>query len=241
MRIAIISDIHGNFQALQAVWHDIELADVAKVICLGDLINYGAQSEEVVEFIAQNEIDTIIGNHELALLFDEHLKSFGALARISMKICRASLSLQSVDFIKKLPLNIIFGNICFAHALPPDNAEKYMYMCTDKEVAESVKPNLFNLAFVGHTHDVMLYSIDYQNVVREKFPKGITKLSPYVKYIVNVGSVGQPRDANKDAKYVIYDTIENSVELKYVKYDYKKAAELIRKAGLPDYNVERLF
>ena len=241
MKIAIISDIHGNYEALLRVHEDIQKAQVDKIICLGDFVGYGPQPEEVAQFLIQNKIPCVMGNHEKAILNRETLAGFNADAMLSIELTRGLVSKKTMEYISKLPANLIMNNMLFVHGAPPDLVNTYFSRLSDDELT-----NIFNdmeqqIAFIGHTHDPLCWFYDGKILDFIMLRQGINHLDSKVKNIINVGSVGQPRDGNSDAKYVIFDDAEFTVDLRYVKYDIDKTADLLAKKHFPKYNAERLY
>jgi predicted phosphodiesterase len=240
MRIGVISDIHGNHEALQAVLEDLDRHEIHSIFCLGDLIGYGPAPDAVTLAIRDREIETVMGNHELGTMDPSHMRWFNPPARESLKITAGMLSKASLDFIATLkPSRVRFG--CrFVHGFPLDSVNTYAFAVTDNRVTHTFKAMKENLCFIGHTHLLEIIDFDGQNLSRSPLLKGITRLSSDRKYIVNIGSVGQPRDGNHDAKYVIYDTEKLTVELRYIAYDIQAVMQKIRAAGLPEIHAERL-
>ena len=241
MKIAIISDIHGNYEALLSVEEDIQKAAADKIICLGDFIGYGPQPEEVAQFLIQNEIPCVMGNHENAILDRKTLAGFNADAMLSIELTRGLISKETMEYISKLPANLIIDNMLFVHGAPPDLINTYITRLSDDELWMVFEQMEQQIAFNGHTHDPLCCHYDGKIIDFKMLRQGINWLDSMVKNIINVGSVGQPRDGNSDAKYVVFDSTEFTVDIRYVKYDIDKTAELLEKRNFPKYNAERLY
>jgi predicted phosphodiesterase len=241
MKIAIISDIHGNYEALLSVKVDIQKAQVGKIICLGDFIGYGPQPEEVAKYLIENEIPCVMGNHEKAIINPAALISFSSDAMISIEITRNLISNKTVQYIANLPANLILDDMLMVHGAPPDSINTYLTSLSDDELWEIFDHLEQQIAFIGHTHDPLCCFWDGNIVDFKIVRQGINRLDPKGKNIINVGSVGQPRDGNSDAKYVIFNDAEYTVDLRYVKYDIDKTAKLIEERNFPKYNAERLY
>jgi predicted phosphodiesterase len=239
--MAVISDIHGNFEALKRVIADIDLSKVDKIMCLGDMIGYGPQPEEVVRLIIEKEIGCILGNHERALIDDRRLNTFSGTARISLEITRNLISENTVAFIRSLSINHIFNDFLFVHGTPPDSASTYFDRLSDEEYDHIFRELQQPVAFVGHTHDPVCFLSDGDIFCHQLLKRGENRLKQGLKYIINVGSVGQPRDGDPNAKYVIFDDDSMTVDLRYVSYDIDKSADLIVKRGFPKINADRLY
>jgi predicted phosphodiesterase len=241
MRIAIISDIHGNYEALKSVAQDIEAAGVDKTICLGDVVGYGPQPEETVQFIRQNDIPCVMGNHEYAILNESELEHFSEDAKTSLIMTKSLLSGETIEFMSSWPKHMIIDNTLFVHGCPPDIHNVYFNGLTSEQYDLVFGILAQRIAFVGHTHRPLCFFHNGRHCDFKLLYKGTNKLHPSYKYVINVGSVGQSRDGNCKAKYVIYDTDAFTVNLRLVAYNIEKMADLIRKLGFPEYNADRLY
>lgn len=241
MRIAVISDIHGNLEALERVYDDIEQSDIDTIICLGDMVGYGPQPEEVVLSIREKSIPCTRGNHELAVIDDEELELFHENAYKAILRTRELLSDASIRFIKELPTTITKDHLLFVHGAPPDEISEYVSSMPTMRLIRAIKNMEQHIAFVGHTHELRLYLHDGKKLRQGDMPKGVIPLDESNKYIVNVGSVGQPRDGDNNAKYVIYDTDTMTIEARYVPYDIEKTVRLINERGFQQSSADRLW
>lgn len=241
MRTAVISDIHGNLEALNRVLKDIARARVDSVICLGDCVGYGPEPEEVVRIIRDREIPSILGNHELGLVDSGYLKWFNPPTRTSLRITRKLLSKESLKYFKSLPTILLDRGCRFVHGFPPNSITTYLYEVPDAEILRILKGLPERICFIGHTHDLHLIAAEEDRLTYRPFKRGIHTLRPEMKYLINVGSVGQPRDGNNQAKYVIWDDEASTLQLRYVTYNIVKTAEKILGLDFPEYNARRLF
>ncbi len=241
MKIAIISDIHGNFEALKAVLSDIDNAIVEKTISLGDVIGYGPEPEAVIQEIRQRKIPSIIGNHEMAVSDRQHLNWFNPMARRSLEITLEMLSGESLEFIRQLPYSIVESGSRFVHGFPPDSAQTYLFRKTSYELKNTLSTMAEPICFVGHTHDLEVVQYDNRKIERWPLEKAIHTLKRENRYIINIGSVGQPRDGSNHAKYVIWDTEENTINVKFISYDIASTVAKIKAAKLPESHANRLW
>ena len=241
MKIATISDIHGNYEALLSVHEDIQQAKVDKIICLGDFIGYGPQPEEVAQFLIENEIPCVLGNHENAIINPATLVHFSSDAMLSIEITRNLISEETVQYISDLPVNLVIDDMLFVHGVPPDSIKDYIIWLSDDQLRWIFENMDQQIAIIGHTHDPLCCFWDGNVVDFKMLRQGTNQIDPNLKTIINVGSVGQPRDGNSDAKYVIVDETDFTVDLRYVKYDIDKTAKLIKERNFPKYNAERLY
>ncbi len=241
MKTAIISDIHGNFDALLNVLKDIESLRLNNIVCLGDCIGYGPEPEAVINEVRRRRIPTIVGNHELAVFDPKHLDWFNPMARDSVVKSIAMLSETSIEFILKLPKSYVDNNLRCVHGYPPDSARTYLFQKLPAQLIKSFEVMAERICFVGHTHELEFIDFDGRQVEHHRLAQGQTALDPDRSYIVNVGSVGQPRDGDNHAKYVIYDSDRHLIEVRFVAYDIAKVVEKINAAGLPEVHAKRLW
>jgi len=241
MRFAVISDIHGNWDALSAVLKDIDRSRIDDVACLGDNIGYGPEPNRVIETLQECNILSLLGNHELAVSEPEHLSWFNPMARKSLTKTIGRLSDNSLAYIDKLDFVRIAHKCRLVHGFPPDSATRYYF-----EVSETGRHRVFKaikerLCFIGHTHDLHVISYDGKTLGAEILNDRRLQLSEDTRYIISVGSVGQPRDGDNNAKYVIWDTSDDAIEIKHVAYDIASVAKKIIDADLPRSHADRLW
>ena len=241
MRMAVLSDIHGNLEALAQVLTDIEGSDIDRMVCLGDSIGYGPEPEEVVAMIHDRHIPSILGNHELAVIDQDLLTWFNPLARRSLLKTIEMLSEETIDFISKLKPFMIFDGFRFVHGYPPDSATIYLFQIAEDELRQTFKGMKEKICFVGHTHRLEIIRFNGKSITRSPLIQNTVHLNSTDRYIINIGSVGQPRDGDNHAKYVILDTEKNSVEVKFIPYDIASVVNKILKAGLPTEHAVRLL
>ncbi|MCF8304450.1 MAG: metallophosphatase family protein [Bacteroidales bacterium] len=241
MKTAIISDIHANYQALKEVLLDIDRAGITDIVCLGDLVGYGPQPQEVVDTIMDRNIPTVMGNHDWGLLNQDKLGWFNPVAKQSILRTDGMLSKEAKSWLDQLPTHIIHNSCYFVHGTPPDSFLKYIIEYYEKNLAPIFNEFREAVSFVGHTHLLGLYTLRKEQVKTQLLIEGKKMLHTDTKYIVNSGSVGQPRDGNKNAKYLVYDEEEHSIEVKYVEYDIDITAKLIKEQNFPQLNASRLY
>jgi diadenosine tetraphosphatase ApaH/serine/threonine PP2A family protein phosphatase len=182
-----------------------------------------------------------MGNHEKAILDRETLAGFNADAMLSIELTRGLISKETLEYIANLPANLIMDDMLFVHGAPPDRVNTYIYTLSDEHLLQLFEDLEQQFTFIGHTHDPVYFCYDGKTFELKMLHPGVNQIDSDMKHIINVGSVGQPRDGNSDAKYVIFDDAEFTVSLRYVKYDIDRTAELIEKKGFPKYNAERLY
>jgi predicted phosphodiesterase len=241
MRIAVISDIHSNMEALTRVLEDSDRSSVDAIFCLGDVIGYGPEPNEAVSLIRKYNIPTVMGNHELGVIKSEYMKQLNPVACESLKITIKMLTGESLSFVTGLERFLVSHEARFVHGLPPDSPTAYMFEVSNIKMKRVFDSFNERVCFTGHTHNPELVEFDGAFVVRILLKRGVTILDKSRRYIINAGSVGQPRDMNNKAKYIIWDTANDSVELKHISYDIRSVADKIIKAGLPPINATRLM
>lgn len=241
MKTAILSDIHGNAAALRAVFDDLDAVTVDLTISLGDNIGYGPDPEAVVGMLRQRHISSVIGNHELAINHPEFLKWFNPTARTSLEKTRAMLSPETIAYISRLGYCMVLGNCRYVHGFPPGSPTVYLFEVDFEKLKTTLEQMREWICFVGHTHLLEMISYDGVEVRRKILRKGEFHLNPDEKYIVNAGSVGQPRDDDNTAKYLILDSIASKLIVRSVPYNVDETVRKIYQAGLPEQHAWRLM
>ncbi|MFQ5750491.1 MAG: metallophosphoesterase family protein [bacterium] len=238
MKYAIISDIHGNLEALESVLAAIEKKKVDSLICLGDVVGYGPNPNECVEIIKEKAEIILAGNHDYAPLGKLDMTYFNPWARSAIEWTADQLTQSSIDFLLSLPLKIELDGFTIVHATP-FNPEDWNYIITIGDAVRNFPEFKGQICFVGHSHVPLVVAVneieDYR-VIRNNPVLIESKL----RYIINVGSVGQPRDFIPQAAYALYDTNENTYQLLREKYDIAETQNKIIKSGLPEFLAERL-
>jgi predicted phosphodiesterase len=240
MRRAILSDIHGNLEAFEAVRADIELQRLDEVVCLGDMIGYGPDPEAVIRGVRDLRCVTVRGNHEASLLSNTARYRMNFQARENSIKTEHLLSEESLSYCRNLPPSLHSGNAWYVHGYPPDSAFIYLFNQADSKIEDLFSTGPASLYFVGHTHDLRLVSRQRGKVFRPPLMRGRRDLEKGNTYIINVGSVGQPRDGNNQAKYVIWDDETWNLEVRFITYDILKTMKKIYERGFPEIYAERL-
>jgi predicted phosphodiesterase len=241
MRLAVISDIHGNLDAFNQVLADIDRSKVDEIICLGDNIGYGPEPDQVIKTVQARRISSVIGNHELAVIQPKFLKWFNPVARKSIQKSLPLLSERSLSYISKQKSFFVAHGCRFVHGFPPDSALIYMFQVSEHRKRLALKNMRENVCFVGHTHMLEMIRYDGLSCDTKSLNEGITDLEYEEKYIFNIGSVGQPRDGDNRAKYAIWDVSDHTLEIRSVPYDIGSVVDKMKKAGLPEAHARRLW
>lgn len=241
MILAIFADIHGNLEAFTSVIDQIRQEGVDRTLSLGDNIGYGADSEKVMEQLHKNRIESVLGNHELAVINKPFIKWFNPLAQEAVRYAIDSLSEKSKQTIATLKKSFVIDNMRFVHGAPPSSIALYLFQIPDRKLAKKMDLMKETICFTGHTHDLGLIEYDGKNLTKKEIHKGTTHLESGKKYIINVGSVGQPRDGDNQAKFVIFNTENMTLNVRFIPYDFKTAAEKIIQVGLPKTYAQKLY
>lgn len=241
MLIAVFADIHGNLEAFTEVLNDMKEYPVDRVFSLGDNVGYGPDPEKVMDLIRENNIESVLGNHEKVVIEESFVAWFNPLAQKAVIYTKANLSPRSVREFQDLPKSRVFENLRFVHGVPPASPVLYVFQLSDDKLERRMKDMDERVCFIGHTHDLGLVVYDGDSLIRTDLNPGETYLDPEKKFLVNVGSVGQPRDGDTRAKYVLYDTQTHVLTLKAVDYDNKATAEKIIRAGIPGQYADKLL
>jgi predicted phosphodiesterase len=239
-KIAILSDIHGNLDALQEVLKDIDMRDVSQAYSLGDNIGYGPEPEAVINLLRTRAIPSVLGNHELAVNNPVELDWFNPVARESLLKTVEMLSPDTIEYLHQFPLCRLDDDCRFVHGFPPDSPVIYQFQVTEKDLLKTFADLTEQFFFVGHTHYPDIIEFSKGEIRNLKLGRQQRQLETTSRYIINVGSVGQPRDGNNNAKYVLFDRSALTVELRYIPYDIESTVHKIISAGLPEAHALRL-
>lgn len=244
MRYLILSDLHANFEALQAVLVSAK-GNYDEVICCGDLVGYGPDPDRVTDWVRQNVACVVRGNHDRACSGLESAEQFNEVARLAARWTLGHLTPENREYLMKLPPGplAVSGQFAILHGSPRDEDE---YISTSWEAAECFPLLIHALSFFGHTHlqggflrtlrgNVLLLPMG----VPRASTRRLLEIREGEDYYLNPGSVGQPRDRDPRAAFAIYDT-KGYVEYRRVPYDVETTIWKMQEAGLPDFLAYRL-
>jgi len=238
MRYIVVSDIHGNFPALQMVLADAQPFDA--VLCLGDIVGYGPNPNECVERLQDFSLTCIAGNHDWGAIGRVDLHIFNSDARQALFWTQHELTPENRNFISDLPMTIRIEDILLAHGSPRDPI--WEYLVDARAARENFTMHDFHIALVGHTHLPLALAWDEDlNQAQVLLPDWDVPLDlTEQRLIINPGSVGQPRDGNPHASYAILDTDAMTWEPRRVAYAVEITQERMRARGLPQRLIDRL-
>ncbi len=230
MRLAIISDIHSNLEALSATLRLIESESVDHIVCLGDIVGYGADPDPCVELV-RGRCDVVVqGNHDAAVVRTEIADSFTANARSAVFWTHRHISPENLSYLARLPLQRTLSDILFVHASPCE-PDQWHYIVDAEDAQTAFRCFTETLCFVGHSHFPGIY--DQRGRIAALHRNG--------RMLVNVGSVGQPRDRDPRLSFGVLDTEDWSYRNVRAPYDIETAAQKILSAELPRSLANRLF
>lgn len=243
MQYAIISDIHSNLEALTAVLQKIDSLKVSNIIALGDIVGYNANPNECIEIIKERGISSIIGNHDLRACGLKEPDDFTTIARKAILWTRKVLKKENLEFLKTLPKTLLLPERkgIAIHGSITDTLETYIlspWIALENFKVMEDNPNLPPVCFFGHTHVRIGYQYTDKRVITLHEEEVL--LDPKSLYLINPGSVGQPRDRDPRASFAIYDTERSLLTSYRVSYDITTCYKKIIKAGLPVELAERL-
>ncbi len=241
MRYAILGDIHGNYDALLAVKDQLDREDVDEILCVGDIVGYGAQPRECIALVRELCSLTIAGNHDYASVGKLGAEYFNDYARAAIEWTSEHLSEEDCRYLSELELVDERDGFSIVHS-SYYQPQQFGYVFSPIHAFVSFQYQEAQLGFYGHTH---LPRAFFNHLSREPLvgreEMGAFSVDADVKALVNVGSVGQPRDHDTRAAFVVYDTEEKLVSLRSVEYNFTAASDKIRAAGLPDFLADRLL
>lgn len=236
MRYAIIADIHANLEAFQTVLEDIRAMNCTHYACLGDVVGYNANPKECLDIVRQMGMPVVKGNHDEYCSAETDLEGFNPHAQEAINWTRDQLTDEDRKWLRDLRYIRLVASFSIVHATL-DGPQRWGYVFDKLAAAASFTYQNTSVCFFGHTHVPVAF-------VRDAMVRGGTyskfKVEPGKKYFVNVGSVGQPRDGNPKAAYVVYDLDEGSIELRRLDYDIGATQKKILDAGLPPRLAHRL-
>ncbi len=243
MLYAIISDVHSNLEAFSAVLRKIDSLKVDTVFLLGDIVGYNANPNECINIVRQKGIVSIVGNHDQRVCGLKEPNDFNSIAKDAVVWTREILTEENLEFLKSLPDTMLLPDksAIAIHGSLTDNADSYIlspWIALKNFNKMEEDPSLPPLCFFGHTHIRLLYHYTRQKVLT--IHEDEVFLDPTEMYLINPGSVGQPRDRNTKASFLTFDTEKHLINFFRVPYDIKSTCNKILKAGLPRELAERL-
>lgn len=244
MRVAVITDVHANLPALEAVLAALDEADVEEIWCLGDTVGYGAEPDECAKLVRERCDLCLVGNHDLAVLGALDISAFSEAAAAAVTWTRENVAEATLAMLRELEPAGEREGIALFHASPRDPVWEYVLSAEQADACLDVQPA--RIALIGHSH-VSLFFVRPEDGSRDEDIRGAqagddTLLEVSAgRWLVNPGSVGQPRDGDPRAAWLEIDTDEQAMRFHRIRYDVERAAASISAAGLPRRLADRLY
>ena len=237
MKFALVSDIHANLEALIAVLGRIPATD--DVLCLGDIVGYGPDPNGCVALVRARAAETVLGNHDVAAIDDHGLDYFNGDARAAIRWTQSVLAAEHAAWLDGLAYEARLADVLLVHGAP---VEYFKYILNKTAAAEAFAQTDAPLVFVGHSHIAEYYALAPDGSIAHEHRQhgGELNLAAGTRYIVNPGSVGQPRDLNPEASFAIYDDSARRIEWQRVPYAIGDVQKKIEAAHLPASCARRL-
>lgn len=236
MKLALLADIHANLEALETTLIAAEKAGAQRFFSLGDAVGYGVDPVACLNRLQEVEAVCVLGNHDQAMVDTQHLKSLNYLARDTILRSRELLSDNEIEYLQSFAFRRVEFGGSFAHANPV-KPEEWDALLLHEEVVWCMNRLDWQISFIGHTHHSAIYCKIQERIV----PLASAKVAiGHHKYLVNPGSVGQPRDGDWRASFALWDLDAQYVELYRVEYPVERTQKKMHQAGWPTYMAERL-
>lgn len=235
MRIAIISDIHGNLEALKATLKFLSNEKITRIFCLGDIVGYGPFPNECIELIRKHCEVCLLGNHDAAVIGTTDIYYFNQYAKEAILWTQRIVTEYNKDYLKSLPFQHRVDNALLVHSTPVQ-PEEWNYIQSEFEARLYLDKIEDSIVFIGHSHIPVVFSYSEGG-----FYKETVLLDDEDRYIINVGSVGQPRDGDSRACFVVFDTENRQLQYIRLNYDIQKTYQAIIENNLPPFLAMRLL
>jgi diadenosine tetraphosphatase ApaH/serine/threonine PP2A family protein phosphatase len=240
MKYGILGDIHANLEALRSVLERFDQEGVERVLSVGDIVGYGAAPAQCIELVREIGADVVMGNHDAAVVGALELLYFNNYARQAVRWTQSILSREHGDWLAQLPYRLDFEHCSLAHGTYA-RPELFGYVQGPAEADASLEEMPRQVAFIGHTHvPKALVRMNDDPGRTALLVEDVIELADVHRALLNVGSVGQPRDDDPRAAYAVYDTEARRVWIRRVEYDIEREAARIIDAGLPRVLADRL-
>ena len=237
MRLCVFSDVHSNLEALESVLKAAASAKVDRILCAGDLVGYGPDPVACIQLLREHATQVVCGNHDWAAVGRLELEWFNEFARAGVEWTRQQLTDLERDYLKGCSLIWQDSDVTLAHGSLHE-PEKFHYVLDTAHAGASLEIQKTPVAFIGHTHVPGIFIQEGSSVSFLRTPE--IRIDRRLKYLINVGSVGQPRDGDPRACWCLYDMENATCEVRRVPYPVELTQAKVRAAGLPEFLAERL-
>jgi diadenosine tetraphosphatase ApaH/serine/threonine PP2A family protein phosphatase len=243
MRLAVISDIHANLPGLEAVLAAIGDSAAEQIWCLGDVVGYGADPDACTALVEERCTRSLVGNHDLAVLGELDTSTFSPAASAAVSWTKEEMNRESLEFLRGLEAADEEPEVALYHASPRDPV--WEYVLWPDQAAECIRTQARRVSLIGHSHVALFFCAEGEDASAEargaQAGAGTTLDLAENRWLINPGSVGQPRDGDPRAAWLELDTADWSATFHRVEYDIDRAAEAIVEAGLPEHLARRLY
>jgi diadenosine tetraphosphatase ApaH/serine/threonine PP2A family protein phosphatase len=246
LRLAILSDIHSNLPALESVLAEAEAAEVDEIWCLGDVVGYGAQPNECATLVRERCAMSLVGNHDLAALDELDISTFSPAASAAVRWTRETMSAETTEFLRGLEPADPDRDVALYHASPRDPV--WEYVLWPDQAAECIRVQDKRVSFIGHSHVALFFALAEEGTHGEpdaargaQAGAGTSLDLGRGRWLINPGSVGQPRDGDPRAAWLELDTEAWRATFHRVTYDIDRAADAIVATDLPEHLARRLY
>ncbi|QDU70113.1 metallophosphoesterase family protein [Engelhardtia mirabilis] len=241
MKYGVLGDVHSNLSALEEALAEMDRRGVDVVVSVGDVVGYGAAPSETIQLLRDRNVWVVKGNHDAACVGDEDDRYFNRYAREAVRWTRSTLGGDELDWLRALPMTLELEHCHVAHGTL-DSPEAYEYTLGVQNARPSIDHMSKQVCFVGHSHIPVTILLPSESPTRVALaPDPFLDLTEAHRAIVNVGSVGQPRDEDPRLAMGIYDVDAATIEIVRREYDIEREAARIRAAGLPNVLADRLW
>ena len=240
VRYCIFGDVHGNLEALETILADARRQETDRYVCVGDIVGYGANPSDCIDRIQRLTRQVVAGNHDCAVVGRTDIEYFNFFAREAVLWTQQQLTPEQSSYLRGLPLTLELDGMTVVHATV-HQPSLFGYIESAMAARQSFDAMTSKLAFVGHSHVPVTFFYEDQGEEIWYSQDNEVPLGDFSKTIVNVGSVGQPRDDNPRAAYAVYDSEQRKVTIRRVEYDVEAARQKIIDAGLPEVLAARLL
>ncbi|HPO29563.1 MAG TPA: metallophosphoesterase family protein, partial [Caldisericia bacterium] len=240
MIIAIISDIHANLEALTVAINFIVERNTSKILCCGDIVGYGPDPSACINLLRRYDFKSVYGNHDKAILSDSIGIYFNEDALVALNIQKTLLNAEQIEFIKKLPFTISEDDFILTHSFL-SKKDPYKYVLDEKIAAENIALTKKQTLFIGHSHIPGCIVFEGKNIKYISAFDGLRiNIEKGKRYLINVGSVGQPRDGNPQLSVCLYNTENNLIEIVRLSYKVDLTVQKMIETGFPKNLYKRL-
>ncbi len=246
MRIAVLADLHANLPALGAVLSAIRRAQPDCIVCLGDIVGYGAEPEACIEMMRSISATTVLGNHDADVVNHTEAPGTNPQARLLHQWTRSQLSASAIAYLRSLPpVKIEAGEFIAVHGCYLNETHVTGYVTSTMLEANlraiATRPEWPRLALCGHTHAPLCGWLEGEHCTERNLQEAVYWPKNARAVLLNPGSVGQPRDGDPRASFAVVDTVQRRIEIQRLDYEIERAAQAISAAGLPVSLAERLW